>query len=84
MGLLKYSSPIQGVDPATLDTIERLRKQIADLETKLSEGSELTKAQTARLEALESRLKELTNPQSSAPSIQSSEEDNRMFPWSLR
>ena len=81
------SGPSSGLDSATLQTIQSLQKQIADLEAKEEARGELTKAQAAKLDALETELTALKTSAASAehptaPSSQPKESDaGRMAPW---
>ena len=63
-----------GPDSATLETIQNLQRQIADLEAREDTRGELTTAQAAKLDALEAELKALrapTRPAASGESPQS-------------
>ena len=81
------SGPSSGTDSATLQTIQSLQKQIADLEAKEEARGELTKAQAAKLDALEAELTALKTSAASAEtttaqSSQPNESDaGRMAPW---
>lgn len=68
---------------ATLETIQSLRQQIADLEAKEEERGELTKAQAAKLEELKAEIEELKKPKTPEPTpgTMQSEPAGRMAPW---
>ena len=81
------SGPSSDTGSATLQTIQSLQRQIADLEAKEEARGELTKAQAAKLDALETELTALKNPTASvdtkaAPNSPDKEPDaGRMAPW---
>lgn len=81
------SGPSSGMDSATLQTIQSLQRQIADLDAKEEARGELTKAQAAKLDALETELTTLKNTPASADTqnagISSAQESDagRMAPW---
>lgn len=79
----RSTPPSSGPDSATLETIQNLRTQIADLEAKEEERGKLTTAQAEKLEALESELAALKNPtkkETSEPNT-ISEPAGRLAPW---
>ena len=79
------SVPSSGPDSATLQTIQNLQKQIADLEAKEEERGNLTTAQAAKLDALETKLMALTAPPASAAKATAPNSDGepagRLAPW---
>mgnify|MGYP003386476750 CR=1 FL=1 len=85
------STPVSsGPDSATLETIQSLQRQIAELEAKDTANGELTKAQTAKLEALEVELTALKaskaspspgNVSGTEQETQPSKPAGRMAPW---
>lgn len=83
------SGPSSGTDSATLQTIQSLQRQIADLEAKEEARGELTKTQAAKLDALETELTTLKNKNTPASAdnqnagISSAQESDagRMAPW---
>lgn len=85
------SMPVSsGPDSVTLETIQSLQKQIAELEAKDTANGELTKAQAAKLEALEAELTALkaakvsTSPGNVSVTEQEtppSDQSGRMAPW---
>ena len=73
-----------GRDSATLQTIQSLQRQIADLEAKEEERGELTKKQAAKLDELTAELASLKKTNQPAPGPErSTDERGNMFPWSL-
>lgn len=76
-----------GLDSATLETIQSLQRQIADLEAKEEARGELTKAQAAKMETLEAELKALKTPTLPAvsgdfpPPATQSKPAGRLAPW---
>lgn len=80
------SGPSSGLDSATLQTIQNLQKQIADLEAKEEERGELTKAQAAKLTTLETELATLKASASHKTASDTEQETpqsdaGRMAPW---
>ena len=77
------SGPSSGTDSATLQTIQSLQKQIADLEAKEEARGQLTTAQAAKLDALETELTALKHPikPDNTPNNAPSDQAGRMAPW---
>lgn len=75
-----------GPDSATLETIQSLQRQIADLEAKEEARGELTNTQAAKLETLEAELKELrtqkpTEKPTETTAPGSPQSAGRLAPW---
>jgi len=75
--------PSSGPDSATLQAIQSLQSQIAELEAKDTANGELTKTQAAKLEALEAELKELKVSKTPQGSDSSQEEVSQSSPSRL-
>lgn len=90
---IRSTSVSSGPDSATLETIQSLQKQIADLEAKETERGDLTKSQADKLAALESELAALkaatantgkpasTGEAASPDGSPQSETGGRLAPW---
>lgn len=77
------SAHSSGPDSATLQAIQNLQTQIADLEAKEEERGKLTTAQAAKLDSLETELTALKNPikPDSTPDNTPSDQAGRLAPW---
>ncbi len=75
------TAPSSGPDSVTLQTIQSLQKQIAELEAKEDARGELTKSQAAKLDALEAELTALKNPNAQQSEHTQSEPAVRLAPW---
>lgn len=80
-------APSSGPDSVTLQTIQSLQKQIAELDAKEDARGELTKSQAAKLDALEAELTALKGKTSQGSAsdtgqeTQPSESTGRLAPW---
>jgi hypothetical protein len=83
-------APSSGPDSVTLQTIQSLQNQIAELEAKEDARGELTKSQAAKLDALEAELTALKaskvsashgNASDTEPETSPSESTGRLAHW---